>query len=216
MPRFFNPNCKSCSRLTKYMRQVKKIYPDYHCAPVPPLGAADARLVIVGLAPGKHGANRSGRVFTGDYAGVLLYQTLYKYGFSNQPLSTACGDSLRLKNCRITNAVKCLPPDNKPSLEEIKTCNRFLKTEIRALQVGTVLLALGHIAHSAVIRAYNLRHSAYPFKHGAVHALPDDARLVDSYHCSRYNIQTGRLSRQQFEAIFVNIVKLMSRTIKEL
>ena len=215
MPRFFNPNCKSCSRLTKYMRQVKKTYPDYHCAPVPPFGVADARLVIVGLAPGKHGANRSGRVFTGDYAGVLLYQTLYKYGFSNQPLSTACGDSLRLKNCRITNAVKCLPPDNKPSLEEIKTCNRFLKAEIRALQVGTVLLALGHIAHSAIIRAYNLQHALYTFKHGTVHALPDGTKLVDSYHCSRYNIHTGRLSQKQFEAIFVNIVKLMSNTTKE-
>ncbi|MXX98629.1 MAG: uracil-DNA glycosylase [Gammaproteobacteria bacterium] len=214
MPRFFNPNCKSCSRLTKYMRQTKKIHPDYYCAPVPPLGALDAYLVIVGLAPGKHGANRSGRVFTGDYAGILLYQTLYKYGFSNQPLSTARDDSLRLKNCRITNAVKCLPPDNKPNLEEIKTCNRFLKAEIRALQVGTVLLALGHIAHSAIIRAYSLRHSAYPFKHGAVHSLPDDKKLVDSYHCSRYNIQTGRLSQKQFEAVFKKIVKLRSDAIK--
>ena len=128
MTRFFSPSCRrGCSRLSEYLMRTKKIYPDYHCAPVAPLGPLDARLVIVGLAPGKHGANRSGRVFTGDYAGVVLYKTLYKYGFSNQPTSISHDDSLVLNNCRITNAVKCLPPDNKPNLEEIKTCNRFLK-----------------------------------------------------------------------------------------
>ena len=210
MPRVFNPNCKSCSRLVKHLRQTKKTYPDYHCAPVPPLGSLDARLVIVGLAPGKHGANRSGRVFTGDYAGVLLYQTLYKYGFSNQPISISQDDPLKLKNCRISNAVKCLPPDNKPTLEEIKTCNRFLKAEIRALQAGTLLLALGHIAHSAIVRACGLQQSAYTFKHSTVHSLPDNMKLIDSYHCSRYNIQTKRLTKRQFETIFTKIVKLMN------
>ena len=209
MPRFFNSRCKLCSRLSEYLKQTKKTYPDYYCAPVPPLGSLEARLLIVGLAPGKHGANRSGRVFTGDYAGVLLYQTLYKYGFSNQPESTSRDDSLELNNCRITNAVKCLPPDNKPTIDEIKTCNRFLKTEIHALQTGIVLLALGHIAHSAIVRACGLQQSAYRFKHGIVHSLPDDRKLIDSYHCSRYNIQTGRLNKKQFEAIFAKIVKLI-------
>ena len=210
MPRYFNAKCRSCSRLVAYLQQTKKIYPEYHCAPVAPLGDLRAGLVIVGLAPGKHGANRSGRVFTGDYAGVLLYNTLYKYGFSNQPKSVSRDDALELKNCRITNAVKCLPPDNKPSLEEIKICNRFLRAEIRALQFGAVLLALGHIAHSAIVRACELRQSAYTFKHGAVHVLPNNIRLVDCYHCSRYNIQTGRLKKRQFEAIFAKIVKLMN------
>lgn len=210
MSRFFSPRCRRCARLSKYLKQTKKLYPDYHCAPVPPLGSLEARLVIVGLAPGKHGANRSGRVFTGDYAGILLYRTLYKYGFSNQPESISSDDSLELSNCRITNAVKCLPPDNKPELDEIKTCNRFLKAEIHALQTDTILLALGHIAHSAIVRAYGLQQSAYGFKHGAVHSLPDDKKLIDSYHCSRYNIHTGRLNKRQFEAIFVKIVKLIS------
>ena len=210
MTRFFSPRCRRCSRLSEYLIQTKKIYPDYHCAPVAPLGPLDARLVIVGLAPGKHGANRSGRVFTGDYAGVLLYKTLYKYGFSNQPASISHDDSLVLNNCRITNAVKCLPPDNKPNLEEIKTCNRFLKAEIQALQHNAILLALGHIAHSAIVRAYGLRQSEYHFKHGRVYTLPDNKKLIDSYHCSRYNIQTQRLTRRQFEAIFVKIVKLIS------
>ncbi|MBC6413635.1 MAG: uracil-DNA glycosylase [Chromatiales bacterium] len=210
MSRYFNSNCRCCSRLADYLKQTKKIYPDYHCAPVPPLGAERADLVIVGLAPGKHGANRSGRVFTGDYAGLLLYKTLHKYGFSNQPVSTSRKDGLKLKNCRITNAVKCLPPDNKPNLEEIKACNRFLRAEIRALQFGAILLALGHIAHSAIVRAYGLKQSAYTFKHGAIHTLPARVRLVDCYHCSRYNIQTGRLNKRQFEAIFAKIAKLMS------
>ena len=211
MPRFFSPSCRRCSRLSEYLMQTKKIHPDYHCAPVPPLGPLDARLVIVGLAPGKHGANRSGRVFTGDYAGVLLYKTLYKYGFSNQPESISCDDSLSLNNCRITNAVKCLPPDNKPNLEEIKTCNRFLKAEIQELRSDAILLALGHIAHSAIMRAYGLRQSEYRFKHGHIHSLPDNKKLIDSYHCSRYNIQTKRLTQRQFEAIFAKVVKLISR-----
>ena len=215
MPRYFSRNCIRCSRLSKHLQQTKKLYPDYYCAPVPPLGDINVGLVIVGLAPGKHGANRSGRVFTGDYAGVLLYKTLYKYGFSNQPESISSHDSLKLNNCRITNAVKCLPPDNKPNLEEIKTCNRFLEAEIRALQVGAVVLALGQIAHSAIVRAYGLRQSAYTFKHGAVHSLPANTKLVDSYHCSRYNIHTGRLTKKQFEAIFAKIVKLMSHPIKQ-
>ncbi len=211
MTRFFSPSCRRCSRLSEYLMRTKKIYPDYHCAPVAPLGPLDARLVIVGLAPGKHGANRSGRVFTGDYAGVVLYKTLYKYGFSNQPTSISHDDSLVLNNCRITNAVKCLPPDNKPNLEEIKTCNRFLKAEIRALRPNTILLALGHVAHSAIMRAYGLKQSEYRFEHGRVCALPDNKKLIDSYHCSRYNIQTRRLTQRQFEAIFAKVVKLISR-----
>lgn len=209
MSQIFTPTCKRCSRLVRYLKAVKKDYPDYHCAPVPPLGNINAKLVIVGLAPGKHGANRSGRVFTGDYAGILLYRTLYKHGFSNRPYSESSNDGLQLKNCRITNAVKCLPPDNKPTTDEIKTCMRFLKAEIQALQPGTVLLALGRIAHLSVLRAYGLKQSDYSFAHGRVHQLPDKMKLLDCYHCSRYNTQTGRLTVKQFDAVFAKATRLL-------
>jgi len=158
-------------------------------------------LLIVGLAPGMHGANRSGRPFTGDYAGILLYRMLHRYGFGTLPESVAADDALQLHDCRVTNAVKCLPPENKPSTEEIRTCNGYLAAELAELPDGAVLLALGVIAHQAVLRALGLKQSQWRFGHAAEHALPGGLRLIDSYHCSRYNTNTGRLTPAMFDAV---------------
>ncbi len=197
----FDPDCTRCPRLSRSLAGVRREHLDYHARPVAPFGASRARLLIVGLAPGLHGANRTGRPFTGDFAGILLYETLHKYGFANRPDSVARDDGLKLKNCRITNAVKCWPPANKPRPEEIKTCNRYLADELQKLKKGTVLLALGRIAHEAVLRAMGLKLSAYPFGHGREYDLPDGLTLLDSYHCSRYNTQTRRLTTKMFEAV---------------
>ncbi len=159
----------------------------------------------MGLAPGMHGANRTGRPFTGDYAGILLYDTLHRFGFANQPISIAPDDGLCLAGCRITNAVKCLPPQNKPNPEEVRRCNPYLRDEIAMLPADAVILALGSIAHRAVLMALGLRSIAYPFKHGARHALPHGRTLYDSYHCSRYNTQTNRLTPEMFRDVFVAI-----------
>jgi len=149
-----------------------------------------------------HGANATGRPFTGDYAGILLYRTLFEFGFSNCPESVSREDGLQLSGCRITNAVKCLPPQNKPQLEEIRNCNRYLQTEIASLPSRGVIVALGKIAHDAVLRALGLRLVTYPFAHASLHRLPDDRTLIDSYHCSRYNTQTGRLTPEMFAQVF--------------
>lgn len=198
----FNPDCRDCPRLAGFLDQVAVKHPDYHARPVAPFGDDNARLLIVGLAPGMHGANATGRPFTGDHAGILLYQTLSDYGFSNQPESVSRDDALQLYNCRITNAVKCLPPQNKPLLDEVKTCNHYLHAEIDGLPAPAVLLALGKLAHDAVLRVLGLRLSAYKFAHGGVHALTDKLSLVDSYHCSRYNTQTRRLTPEMFGQVF--------------
>lgn len=179
--------------------------PDYHARPVPPFGDPQARLLIVGLAPGMHGANRTGRPFTGDHAGILLYETLHAFGFGSKPESLAADDDLRLTDCRITNAVKCLPPANKPEPAEIKTCNPYLAAELRASPELRVILALGLVAHKAVLMALGLKQSALAFGHGARHALPDGRVLIDSYHCSRYNTQTRRLTRAGFQNVFRSI-----------
>ena len=171
-------------------------------------------LLIVGLAPGMHGANRSGRPFTGDFAGILLYQTLHKFGFSSAPLSTHRDDGLVLKNCRITNAVKCLPPQNKPETGEIKQCNHYLADELKGLPKGAVVLALGGVAHQAVLMALGARRSAHPFAHAAQHELHGGLRLVDSYHCSRYNTQTRRLTAVMFEQVFADIQKILANGSK--
>jgi uracil-DNA glycosylase family 4 len=205
----FDIDCRKCKRLSSFLDEVAEEYPDYHARPVAPFGDARAKLLIVGLAPGMHGANASGRPFTGDYAGILLYETLFKFGFSNQAESVSRRDGLKLKNCRITNAVKCLPPQNKPTGEEIKTCNTFLKNELEHLPKGSVVLALGSIAHNAVLRAFNLKLKEYPFKHNAAHAISDHLTLVDSYHCSRYNTQTKRLTTSMFHNVFKRIKKLL-------
>jgi uracil-DNA glycosylase family 4 len=180
---------------------VKAEHRDYYCKPVPPFGDPNATLLIVGLAPGKHGANRTGRPFTGDHAGILLYATLFKFGLSTGPVSTAAGDGLELKAARITNAVKCLPPDNKPLPAEIKICNEYLRAELAASRTVRAVLALGGIAHQAVLKACDLRPKDFRFAHGAVHRLDSERVLVDSYHCSRYNTQTRRLTTEMFEAV---------------
>ncbi len=194
--------CRDCPRLAGFLDGVRRSHPDYFAAPVPPFGDAAPALLIVGLAPGMHGANRTGRPFTGDHAGILLYQTLYDFGFSNQPVSVSSDDPLLLAGCRITNAVKCLPPANKPEPGEIRTCNRHLASEMAALSSVRVILALGQVAHKAVLMAYGLKTSALDFGHGARHVLPGGRVLFDSYHCSRYNTQTRRLTPESFAAVF--------------
>jgi uracil-DNA glycosylase family 4 len=168
---------------------------------VAPFGDERPKLLIVGLAPGFHGANATGRPFTGDHAGVLLYETLHAFGWSSAPCSVSRDDGLELHGCRITNAVKCVPPANKPTPTEVTTCNDFLRAELDALDPGTVVLALGAIAHAAVLRSRGLRAAAYRFGHAAEHRLPDDRQLIDSYHCSRYNTQTRRLTPEMFRAV---------------
>ncbi len=207
----FNPDCHLCPRLSQFLDAVKTDYPHYHCRPVAPFGRKHPGLLIVGLAPGKHGANATGRPFTGDHAGIILYETLYKFGFSNQPDATAQDDGLTLKNCRITNAVKCLPPENKPTGAEIKTCNAYLQAELAGLKKGAVILALGGIAHKAVISALGLKQVDHPFGHGLKYPLPRAQQLLTSYHCSRYNTQTRRLTTPMFEQIFRNIRRILDK-----
>ena len=204
----FDRDCRACPRLAGFLDEVNVRYPDYHCRPVPPFGDPSARLLIVGLAPGMHGANRTGRPFTGDHAGILLYETLYKFGFSSAGESLAADDGLALLDCRITNAVKCLPPDNKPVGAEINTCNRYLANELQMLAPGSVVLALGGIAHRAVVRACGLRQAEYTFAHGADHDLGGFC-MLDSYHCSRYNTNTGRLTPAMFDAVFARAKELL-------
>lgn len=198
----FDPDCRRCTRLSRFLDENKQDYPHYHARPVIPFGADDPALLIVGLAPGMHGANASGRPFTGDHAGILLYQTLFDYGFSTAPVSVSADDELELLDCRITNAVKCLPPQNKPTGEEVRTCNTFLQAELQALRPGACVLALGGVAHNAVVRAFTLRQKEYSFGHNSLHELPQGIWLLDSYHCSRYNTQTRRLTPPMFQAVF--------------
>ncbi len=194
----FDPGCRACPRLAAFLDEVRARHPGYHCAPVPAFGDPNPRLLIVGLAPGMHGANRTGRPFTGDYAGILLYRTLFELGLASRPASESAGDGLRLHGVRITNAVKCLPPRNKPTAGETRACNGYLAAEIAALPEDCNLLALGRIAHDATLRALGLRLAAHPFAHGAAHPLPNGRTLFDSYHCSRYNTQTRRLTPEMF------------------
>jgi len=209
----FTVDCRRCSRLAGFLDEVRAEHPEYHARPVPPFGAASPRLLIVGLAPGMHGANRSGRPFTGDYAGILLYQTLHKFGFADKPVSKSAGDGLILMDCRITNAVKCLPPENKPTGDEVKRCNGFLANEIAALRRDSILLALGGIAHKSVLMATGEKTTAHKFAHGACHRLGNGLTLFDSYHCSRYNTQTRRLTPAMFEQVFAEIRHLLDSQI---
>lgn len=210
----FQRDCRACPRLADFLHDVNGRYPDYYCGPVPPFGAADARFLIVGLAPGMHGANRTGRPFTGDHAGILLYRMLNKYGFSTRAHSESSEDGLELKDCRITNAVKCLPPDNKPVGAEINTCNRYLENELKSLPRDAVVMALGGIAHRAIIKARQLRQADYKFGHAALHDL-GDFRLLDSYHCSRYNTNTGRLTEAMFDDIFAQARDLLDEQARD-
>ena len=206
----FNKDCRDCPRLSRFLDNVQERYPDYYCRPVPPFGDGNARFQIVGLAPGMHGANRSGRPFTGDHAGILLYQMLHKYGFASSDHSQAVDDGLTLTDCRITNAVKCLPPDNKPIGAEINTCNTFLANELDSLPDNSVVMALGGIAHRAIIKALGERQVEFKFAHAAIHDL-GAFKLIDSYHCSRYNTNTRRLTEPMFEQIFVLARELLDK-----
>lgn len=198
-------NCALCPRLADFRAKNKDKFPDKFNAPVPGFGGLDAPFLIVGLAPGLKGANFSGRPFTGDYAGDLLYGTLLKFGFAQGMYGAHKDDGLRLVNCRITNAVKCVPPENKPTTVEINTCLSFLKTEIAAMPNLKTILSLGLISHNAVLKTFEHRQSAFKFAHGAQHQLTDQIRLIDSYHCSRYNTQTNRLTTEMFEEVFAKI-----------
>ncbi|MCR4300491.1 MAG: uracil-DNA glycosylase [Sulfuricaulis sp.] len=206
----FDPHCVACPRLASHLSNVRDMYPTYYARPVPPFGDPKARLLVIGLAPGMHGANRSGRPFTGDHAGILLYETLYRHGFSDRRESKYGRDGLRMKDCRITNAVKCLPPGNKPLPAEIATCNLYLQTELLKLAPGSVLLALGTIAHEAALLASKLKRKEYKFAHGALHSLPNGLQLLDSYHCSRYNTQTKRLTAEMFDVIVRQVRALLA------
>jgi uracil-DNA glycosylase family 4 len=208
----FDPSCRRCPRLAAFLDVVRHQQPEYFCKPVPPFGDPQARLLIVGLAPGMHGANRTGRPFTGDHAGILLYGTLFKFGLASAPTSTAADDGLSLADARITNSVKCLPPENKPLPLEIKVCNAYLREELAQSRKARVILALGAIAHGAVLRAHDLRSAAYRFAHGAEHALQGGRVLLDSYHCSRYNTQTRRLTVPMFETIIERALALARQT----
>jgi uracil-DNA glycosylase family 4 len=208
----FDVFCLACPRLASHLNRIRDRYPSYYARPVPAFGDPEARLLIVGLAPGMHGANRSGRPFTGDYAGILLYQTLHKFGFASKPESVAVNDGLQLMNCRITNAVKCLPPENKPVAKEINTCNAYLQTELQALAPGSVILALGGIAHKSVAKALGLKQSDYIFGHNHYHKIQDDLHFIDSYHCSRYNTQTRRLTQVMFEEVFQKVQTLLAES----
>jgi len=202
-------NCRACPRLADFLDQLQLRYPDYHNRPVAAFGIADARLLIVGLAPGMHGANATGRPFTGDHAGILLYQTLYEYGFASASQSLSADDGLELIDCRITNAVKCLPPQNKPIGSEVRTCGQYLRQELAEMDVGSVIIALGGIAHKSVISALDLKQVAHPFGHAAEHSLPREMLLIDSYHCSRYNTQTRRLTPPMFAQVFARARRVL-------
>jgi uracil-DNA glycosylase len=204
----YDPDCRRCPRLVQFLAATRKRHADYWARPVPSFGARSPRILIVGLAPGMHGANRTGRPFTGDFAGILLYRTLHELGLASAPVSTSAGDALRLLEARIVNSVKCVPPANKPLPEEIRRCNSFLQEEIAGLPRVRVYLALGRIAHEAVLLACGLQRSRYAFGHGREHALDGARWLVDSYHCSRYNTQTRRLTAPMFREVVARACEL--------
>ena len=202
-------DCPLCPRLVAFRHALRAEHPDWWNSPVPHFGDPDAWLAICGLAPGKHGANRTGRPFTGDHAGVLLFATLAKFGFATGTYDERADDGLRLTGVAIVNSVKCVPPQNKPTPQEIATCTAaFFRPALAALPKAKVLVALGKIAHDAAIRSVGGRLAAFPFGHLAEHALPDGRTLIDSYHCSRYNQNTGRLTAQMFEDVFARAVAL--------
>jgi len=209
----FSTACRDCARLAAHLDDIRVRYPGYHAGPVAPFGDARSRLLVVGLAPGLHGANRTGRPFTGDAAGVLLFETLHRFGYASQATAVAHDDGMQLTDCRITNAVKCLPPGNRPRPDEVARCNRYLSAEIGALPTGGAILALGRIAHSGVLRALSLPARPYPFAHGAQHVLPVCLTLYDSYHCSRYNTQTRRLTSGMFQDVVRVIARHLPATV---
>jgi len=206
----FSDSCIRCDRLASFLSEIRVTEPSYFAKPVPSFGSESPKILVVGLAPGMHGANRTGRPFTGDYAGILLYETLYKFGFSNKSESVSKTDGLTLIDVRITNAVRCLPPQNKPNGEEVENCNHFLLEEINRVKKSGVILALGGLAHRACLRALELKQALFPFGHESLHQLPNGLSLLSSYHCSRYNTQTKRLTESMFHAVFEKAKNLVS------
>jgi uracil-DNA glycosylase family 4 len=200
-------DCPLCPRLAAFRVQNRVVAPGWHNAPVPSFGGTDARLLIVGLAPGLKGANRTGRPFTGDYAGELLYSTLLKFGFAEGDYRADPADELRLTGARITNAVRCVPPENRPTPLESATCRRFLTAEIATMPDLRAILALGSIAHASALAAVGEKPARFPFAHGALHRLSGGLILADSYHCSRLNTNTGRLTEAMFHQVFADLVR---------
>ena len=210
----FNPSCDRCHRLVAYRREVKRQYPDYHCLPVPAMGPAKVGFLIVGLAPGLHGANRTGKPFIGDASGDFLYQALADFGFYKIPAPTCEAPEKakleskssygKLLDCRITNAVKCLPPKNKPVAAEVQNCLAYLRHEFSQLRQPKIIFTLGRIAHEASIKVFGQGLGRYPFAHGRIHHL-DGFKIFNSYHCSRYNIATKRLDRPMFDEVLKSI-----------
>lgn len=205
-------DCRLCPRLAKFREANREAFPDYFNGAAPSFGDPDAKLLIVGLAPGLHGANRTARPFTGDYAGDLLYATLGKFGFSSGTYDSRPDDGLTLKGAMITNAVRCVPPQNKPVAAEIKTCRQFLISQIEALPALKAILCLGRISHDSTLAALGVRQKDAPFAHGAAYPLPNGLTLFDSYHCSRYNTNTRRLTVEMFESVFADIRAKIAKT----
>jgi uracil-DNA glycosylase family 4 len=198
-------DCGLCPRLADFRQQNRISFPPYHNAPVPSFGTLGGRLLIVGLAPGLHGANQTGRPFTGDYAGDLLYDTLIRFGFARGQYGRHPDDGLELLDCRLTNAARCVPPENKPTPAEVAACRPFLVGEIAAMPHLRAVVALGTVSHNSTLNAFGLRPSHYRFGHGARHKLGPEVELFDSYHCSRYNTNTGRLTTEMFHSVFATI-----------
>jgi uracil-DNA glycosylase family 4 len=198
-------DCGLCPRLVAYRADNVRLYPSFFNGPVPSFGPVSARFLVVGMAPGVKGANRTGRPFTGDHAGLLLYQTLAKFGFSTGTYAAEPDDGVELQDCRIVNAVRCVPPANLPEPAEVKTCNQFLAAELQGLSELKIVLALGLLAHAAVLKACGMPPSRTRFQHGAIHTLPDGLLLADSYHVSRYNTSTRRLTTAMFEQVMFNV-----------
>jgi uracil-DNA glycosylase family 4 len=204
----YDASCTRCPRLATFLAQTRTRYPAYWARPVPSFGAEQPRILIVGLAPGMHGANRTARPFTGDHAGILLYQSLFDAGLASAAVSVRADDALKLTSVRIVNAVKCVPPQNKPLPAEIRCCNAYLAEEMRALTSVRVLLALGRVAHEAVLLAQHLPRGRYAFAHAAEHRLSATQVMLDSYHCSRYNTQTRRLTTPMFRSVLARACEL--------
>jgi len=200
-------DCPLCPRLSAFLADSRRTHPDWHNAPVPSFGDLSARILVVGLAPGLKGANRTGRPFTGDYAGDLLYPTLAEFGLARGTYGARIDDGFTLEGCRVTNAARCVPPANKPLPAELAACRPFLAAEIAAMPALAGMLALGRHGHDQSLSALGLRRAAYPFAHGALHRLPNGLVLVDSYHCSRYNTNTGRLTTEMFREAVGRLVE---------
>ena len=208
---FFDPpsNCDKCLRLFSYRQNNRKKHPYFFNSPVPSFGTLTSELIIVGLAPGIKGANQTGRPFTGDHAGNLLYSALLKFGLAKGSYSVDGEDSLQLINCRITNAVKCVPPQNRPTGPEVANCRQYLSKELENMPNLKIILALGILSHKAILSVYREKKSQKPFKHGRVFQLNNGVKLINSYHCSRYNTNTGRLTHTMFFDVFKNVRDLL-------